>query len=538
MKKLIAILLSVLMLCSVIPFAAVSVSADDDHYIEIVADAEEVNAGDEVSIEVSLYGHEDLGIIGLLLELDFDNDVFELETYYDEDEELWMPPIEVGPKFSASSNKYIMFSPIDEETGYMERCLVKFDRALASATQAVKTNLYFTVTFKVKDDAVSGDYTIGLANFVNKSVVMYGLTVADWSWEPITIHVNGTEPEVPTCKHEYDNACDVDCNLCYEPREVEHSVQHAAAVEPTCTTEGNIEYWYCEVCGMAWLNAECTQNTNLKAVKLPMGEHQYLYACDQYCNECGEKTNPGAKHSVLHVEAKEAVNCIELGNKEYWYCEHCYTAWLDANLIRQTNMQSVKIAGECESDATYACQDGVCIHCTLPVAAEADHEYTNAHDASCNVCGAVRELVLSADEIILFGGNSVSETKSGLAFKFDVAVNGVVFNEEYYADYTNATVTIDGVEYKLVGLGAIANNKDLKDQTLDDIDGHYVLDVFANKVFEDSNGATSYAIRVVNIPAEHLDSEIIVRPYFIYEADGAEIVVYGQDAIQSYNGAL
>ena len=194
MKKLIAILLSVLMLCSVIPFAAVSVSADDDHYIEIVADAEEVNAGDEVSIEVSLYGHEDLGIIGLLLELDFDNDVFELETYYDEDEELWMPPIEVGPKFSASSNKYIMFSPIDEETGYMERCLVKFDRALASATQAVKTNLYFTVTFKVKDDAVSGDYTIGLANFVNKSVVMYGLTVADWSWEPITIHVNGTEP--------------------------------------------------------------------------------------------------------------------------------------------------------------------------------------------------------------------------------------------------------------------------------------------------------------------------------------------------------
>ena len=46
MKKILAILLSVLMLCSVIPFA--SVAADSDYYIELVADAEEVNAGDEI----------------------------------------------------------------------------------------------------------------------------------------------------------------------------------------------------------------------------------------------------------------------------------------------------------------------------------------------------------------------------------------------------------------------------------------------------------------------------------------------------------
>ena len=136
MKKIIAILLSVLMLCAMIPFA--TVAAAGEYYVELVADAEEVNAGDEFTIEVSLYGHESVGLIGALVELGFDHDVFELPTYYDEDEEMWMPPIEVGSKFNASSNKYITFPPIDEETGYMDLCLVKFVRATASASQAVK----------------------------------------------------------------------------------------------------------------------------------------------------------------------------------------------------------------------------------------------------------------------------------------------------------------------------------------------------------------------------------------------------------------
>ena len=44
---------------------------------------------------------------------------------------------------------------------------------------------------------------------------------------------------------------------------------HVEAKAPTCYENGNIEYWYCEDCGQAWLDAECTLNTNLKAVILP-----------------------------------------------------------------------------------------------------------------------------------------------------------------------------------------------------------------------------------------------------------------------------
>ena len=98
-----------------------------------------------------------------------------------------------------------------------------------------------------------------------------------------------TASRVKACEHEYDNACDVDCNLCYETREVEHSVKHVEAVAATCGANGNIEYWYCDVCGMAWLDADCIQNTNLRAVVLPAtGEHTYDDEYDADCNVCGE----------------------------------------------------------------------------------------------------------------------------------------------------------------------------------------------------------------------------------------------------------
>ena len=52
------------------------------------------------------------------------------------------------------------------------------------------------------------------------------------------------------------------------------------------------------------------------------------------------------------------------------------------------------------------------------------------------------------------------------------------------------------------------------------------------------NGATCFAVRIINIPAEKLDATIIVRPYYTYECDGEQITIYGDNWAQSYNGAL
>ena len=412
-----------------------------------------------------------------------------------------------------------------------------------------------------------------------------------WLDEACTLNTNLMAVKLPMAEHEYFYACDPVCMNCYEITnpDAAHSLSHVEAVAatcyengnieywtceycggcwdneaatgmplnrmmvivpaahaeathveakaPTCFENGNIEYWYCEACGQAWLDAECTLNTNLRAVILPMAHNELTHVeavaptCYEngnieywYCEACGMawldaegtlNTNlmavvlPMAHGEITHVEAKDAT-CTELGNIEFWYCEACGQAWLDEACTLNTNMMAVK----------------------LPMV---DHTYDNAHDADCNVCGEIREIVLGADEIILFGGNSVTEIKGGLAFLFNAAVDGIVYDEEYYADYTDAIVTIDGVEYKLIGMGAIMNNKGESNLSLDDVDNARVLNIKADKVF----GDYSYAVRIVNIPEAHLDTEIIARPYFVYENLGGEqITVYGADQIASYNGVL
>lgn len=105
-----------------------------------------------------------------------------------------------------------------------------------------------------------------------------------------------------------------------------HTVQHVDAVTPSCSEDGNIEYWYCSVCGSAWVNEELTQITNMMSVVLPA-------ACQD----------------VAHVEAK-APSCFEEGNIEYWYCtnpDHG-TVWIDEALTQVSNHMSVKLAPWCQ----------------------------------------------------------------------------------------------------------------------------------------------------------------------------------------------
>ncbi len=588
MKKLLAILLSVLMLCTMIPFAAVSVSADDEYYIELVADAEEVNAGDEVTVEVSLYGHESVGLIGLQLELLFDSDVFELVTYYDEDEEMWMPPIEVGPKFSASSNKYILFSPIDEETGYMERCLVQFLRSTASASQAVKTNLFYTVTFKVKDDAPSGTYELIPDGYQGGNTVAYGNDpLGDlFSVENLSITVNGSEPscehentytlytygsdnglhkvivtceacgetvnsyeepcsggtatctECATCEkcglnygdtlpHEYFSACDTVCMICGEETrpEAAHNVIHVEALEPTCTEIGNIEYWYCDVCGAAWLDAECTMNTNLMAVKLGAsckysaehvaakeancfeeGNTEYWYCanCDVYyadadCTIVTNRLNTviPVSHNVIHVEAVDPT-CAENGNIEYWYCDICGQAWLDELCHLNTNLRAV----------------------VLPATGE--HTYDGEYDAECNVCGEIREIASPITCI----GKAVSEDVSGLAFLFeaDVIMVKPETNKAVYGGDTK--IVINGVEYGLKKMGALISlNADMSNSSK----------VVANNLYNWEENAVQFAVRVKNIPETNLDTVIYAQDYYVLDNG---VTIYGDIVSGSYNGVL
>ena len=92
------------------------------------------------------------------------------------------------------------------------------------------------------------------------------------------------------------------------------NIEHVEAKAATCVETGNIEYWYCTECGQAWLDAECTLNTNLKAVILPLGDHvagepveskteKPEYPCQSiwvtYCSVCGEEISREVRGGIL-----------------------------------------------------------------------------------------------------------------------------------------------------------------------------------------------------------------------------------------------
>lgn len=155
--------------------------------------------------------------------------------------------------------------------------------------------------------------------------------------------------------------------------------------------------------------------------------------------------------------------------------------------------------------------------CTVCGATEGDtlpHTYTNDYDAGCNVCGALREVAIPTG----FGGNSVSEDVSGLAFRFDVACEGME-QKVTTAIYDNATVG----GCKLLSMGAIVTN------------GAETIDIPAVYLYELKENIATFAVRLINIPSEGYDTAVTATPYIVLEIDGVATTVYGEAQTCSYN---
>ena len=146
-----------------------------------------------------------------------------------------------------------------------------------------------------------------------------------------------------------------------------HTVEHVDAVAPTCETEGNIEYWYCTECGIAWQDEALTQITNLKNVILPPAHNvEHVEAvepgCESegnieywYCTLCGaawqdeaqlQVTNlknvilPATHKNIIHMEAVEP-GCHYIGHVEHWYCADCDMLWIDEDMLQISNHKAV-----------------------------------------------------------------------------------------------------------------------------------------------------------------------------------------------------
>ena len=140
-----------------------------------------------------------------------------------------------------------------------------------------------------------------------------------------------------------------------------------------------------------------------------------------------------------------------------------------------------------------------------------------------------------------------NSTGNGLAFKFDVAAAGVTVEADgIQAIYPSGTVNVEGTAYTLVDMGAIVTNKanigsdgSAFYRNAVDTVNNTVIDVRAQRLCNVEDSSASFAVRIIKIPDNQKDAAIYARPYYVFRnAAGDEITVYGDVVGASYNGKL
>ena len=142
----------------------------------------------------------------------------------------------------------------------------------------------------------------------------------------------------------------------------------------------------------------------------------------------------------------------------------------------------------------------------------------------------------------------MTEDKLGVAFRFNLCAFNVTMDDHHVLDLSNATVrALDEFSVcRLVQVGAIVtndpeiglrlsrmNHDNLSDYTKD------VPAVYASEIVSDGEYCyLRYAVRVTNIPTRESDAVIYARPYYIYENDGVQNILYGDIVYTNYDDRI
>ena len=340
--------------------------------------------------------------------------------------------------------------------------------------------------------------------------------------------VSRTEAIPATGAHVYDNACDADCNVCDTARTPSKHVYSA-----NCDTA-------CDVCGAertVFAGGETTLTFDAnKTQRVEISSTTQVWQNDNLTltnNKKGSSSNvadysnpvrlykgseiiisyPGMTSLVINAPTGQYgtpwAATLDAAGLDYEVNGGVYTVTFDSPVDSITLTASAQIRAN---------------SITATGSVDADHVYDDANDATCNACGAVRQI---AAQNLGGGKTSISEDVNGLAFFFTANVSGAQTQNgyEYVADSASVTPFVGGESYRVVRMGAVVSN------------GVSSVDIEAKYLWETTADECSFAIRLVEIPDNQLDRVITAQPYYVYEIDGEEIVVYGDIVSKSYNEA-
>ncbi|MBR5524690.1 MAG: carbohydrate binding domain-containing protein, partial [Clostridia bacterium] len=169
------------------------------------------------------------------------------------------------------------------------------------------------------------------------------------------------------------------------------------------------------------------------------------------------------------------------------------------------------------------------------------HEYDGLQDDDCNVCGETRDVPLV--DIVESGQTSVSEDVTGLAFRFEIAATGTrMDNNNRYVSGSAAIKPFGNDDYTLIAMGAIITNKaafGTEDVlNLNTVNGKTVVKNQCVYLAEASDTSLVFTARIINIPESGKNTTVYARPYYVFEKDGATVVVYDQIVSQTYTAAI
>ena len=98
----------------------------------------------------------------------------------------------------------------------------------------------------------------------------------------------------------------VACSDDTEEKPHKHDLQHFATIIPTCTKDGNIEYWYCEDCGKYFSDPAATKEISKAETVTAAKGHTYQ---DHVCAKCGavegDFVTAGLEYTLLSNDTYE-----------------------------------------------------------------------------------------------------------------------------------------------------------------------------------------------------------------------------------------
>ena len=334
MKKVFAMMLALMMLASVCVTPVLGAVTYNEP--TIVIESVTAKAGDTIQVPIKLKNNP--GLISAGIKVSYDSNVLELVDKA------------AGadyPAYCFSYSKNLTANPYT-----ISFCNAVNDEDYTSEDFA-------TLTFKVKEDAAPGTYPFTVT--CNYESDWYNLT-----WD--AIYFAEDIGAVTVDGHEYDDACDPDCNLCGEVRDNIHVYTNACDRDCNlCFAVRKAPHTY---------SGACDPDCNLCGIAQTVVDHTYDNACDPDCNVCG-----AARTTDLHVYDYSCdPDCNECGEVRE---VHEYDNVCDADC---------NLCGEVREAGTHSYKNACDIDCNVcgAIREVPDHEYDNACDTTCNVCGYIR----------------------------------------------------------------------------------------------------------------------------------------------------